>query len=544
MNTDQSLATVLPKQPGKTTKRLHLDGDSALPSVDIMLPCCGEPLDIILDTIRAVCVMDYPQSAFRVLVLDDGNSIELRQAVEELHNTWPNLLYDSRGTKPSQKVYSKAGNLNYAIFEVQGKMSNPPDFIAGFDSDFLPTPNFLRATLPHLLEDQNVGLVGPFQDFYNLPPGDPLAQSLEVYRELVLPNLNERGSSLATGSGYVMRRQLAIDVGGFPTINEVDDMTLSVILTSYGKRVVALYEMLQFGRVPASLEGHVRQRRRWITGGTQMLATPWTAPKDSIPHASRIHLSLIGAMMIWSLLNQSVGCAIIGPALMSGQPLLPGIMPKLQIVLSLITFGFVWLYEWLKSAVTGFRLATFAHMNDLWMCTDRLLTSIRFHLFGSQAGRVLVTGSAQNSWNNPNKIPTRASQLKGDLWDSGVGYNVLFIIAALTGMTYSAMYSIESKSGWQSHAMTTLLCPPAFFMCYITLSCHIIPVLCVIWPPHYPSREAVFETHPSDPRAVFPSERVRQHNVRQKVKPLGIRGHSLLFPVYLTLMATFYFLYL
>ena len=155
-----------------------------------------------------------------------------------------------------------------------------------------------------------------------------------------------------------------------------------------------------------------------------------------------------------------------------------------------------------------------------------------------------MTGSAQNSWNNPNKISNRISQLKSDLLGSGVGFNVLFIIGALAGMIRSAMYSIESESGWQTRVMTTLLCPPAFFMCYITISCHIVPVLCVIWPPHYPSREDTMESHPSDARAVFPSERVRQYNVRQKVEPLGYRGLSLLLPVYISFMAMFYFRYL
>lgn len=340
--------------------------------MDILLPCCGEPLDIILDTIRAVCVLDYPQSAFRVLVLDDGNSLELRQAVEELNHSWPNLLYHNRGTKPSQKVFAKAGNLNYALYEVQGKMSEPPEFIVGFDSDFLPDPSFLRATLPHLLEDHSVGLVGAIQDFYNLPPRDPLSQGLEFFREFIFPRMNELGSSIASGSGFVMRRQLAVEVGGFPTFTEAEDIALSIMVTAYGKRVLALEEMLQFGRVPTSLEGHVRQRRRWSTSLTQFIATLWAPiPKDSVLYALRFRMALFGIMYLFPAFSQTVGCAIITPALMSGQPLVPSFLLRLQMVLSLVTFGLVWLYEWFKAAGTGFRVSTFTHLQDLWRCAGK-----------------------------------------------------------------------------------------------------------------------------------------------------------------------------
>lgn len=361
----------LPRRTGETSKQLHLTKNHALPSVDIMLPCCGEPIEIILDTIRAACVIDYPQTAFRVLILDDGNSPEVRQAVEELQHTWPNLLYYSRGTKPSQKVFAKAGNLNFGLFDVQGGMVKPPEFIAIFDSDFLPAPNFLRATLPHMLGGDNVGIVSSRQDYYNLPPGDPLDQSLVMLFEVILPKMDEMGSSLATTSGCLMRRDLAVQVGGFPTLNEVEDMTLSFILPAYGKRVVYLTEMLQLGRVPSSLEGHVRQSRRWLTGLTEMIATPWAPSAESIPTSLRYSMAYFGIHWVLSPLGQSIGCAIIAPALISRQALVPHHLLQVQIPSSLVAFGLIFLYEWLKAAAMEFRLSAFSCFSDLWLCAGR-----------------------------------------------------------------------------------------------------------------------------------------------------------------------------
>lgn len=74
---DECFAIELPQMTDKPTEELHLCGNSGLPSRDILVPCCGEPLKIILNTMRAVCVIDYPQTAFHVLALDNGNSIKL-----------------------------------------------------------------------------------------------------------------------------------------------------------------------------------------------------------------------------------------------------------------------------------------------------------------------------------------------------------------------------------------------------------------------------------------------------------------------------------
>lgn len=60
-------------------KHLRMQG-SDVPCVDVFLPCYGESLQIISDTINRAIRQDYPADKFRVVILDDGGS----QAVEEL----------------------------------------------------------------------------------------------------------------------------------------------------------------------------------------------------------------------------------------------------------------------------------------------------------------------------------------------------------------------------------------------------------------------------------------------------------------------------
>ena len=54
-----------------------LMGDD-VPNVDVLITCCREDIDVIMDTTRAACALDYPRDRFRVFVCDDGASAEVK----------------------------------------------------------------------------------------------------------------------------------------------------------------------------------------------------------------------------------------------------------------------------------------------------------------------------------------------------------------------------------------------------------------------------------------------------------------------------------
>ena len=159
---------------GGPRRRLRLKGTKGLPRVDVLLPCCGEPVNVIMDTVRAACTLDYPISQFRVLLLDDGGSAVLRETIAQVKTQWPHLSYHSRGRQSGQ-VFAKSGNLNYALTTLQKE--DPPEFCAVLDADSIPKRSFLRATLPHLLQNPDSALVSTRQFFSNLPDGDRLSQA-------------------------------------------------------------------------------------------------------------------------------------------------------------------------------------------------------------------------------------------------------------------------------------------------------------------------------------------------------------------------------
>jgi cellulose synthase/poly-beta-1,6-N-acetylglucosamine synthase-like glycosyltransferase len=326
--------------------------------------------------------MNYPPSRFRILVLDDGTSEALREAVHELHTAkttaptaYPEIQYHRRGTKSDHHVFAKAGNLNHAIFDIQEAQEfSAPEFIVVFDADSIPSPHFLRATLPHLLRHPDLGMVGTLQRFYNLPPGDPLSQALDGYSEIFIPRMNQLGAGFTSGSGILIRRGLLIEVGGFPTISFSEDFTLCFILHGLGRQFIVLAESLQWGLVPTSLEGHVAQRQRWFIGLSQLVGSLKRSPDNTIPPHMRWSAVIQGVICICEVLGPALAFVVMPLALSSGQQLVPGMSSihlKVQVVLAISHVSCTWLHEWLQSLQTGFRVSPFTALFDFWLAPGK-----------------------------------------------------------------------------------------------------------------------------------------------------------------------------
>lgn len=142
--------------------KLRLIGND-VPTVDVFITCCGEDDDLILDTARAACDLDYPQDRFRVLVLDDGKSESLREAVEDMSSNHPNLYYRRRTKYPGIPHHFKAGNLNYGLEQTHKLPGGAYEYMAGLDCDMIPEREWLRAVVPHLVNDERMGLACPPQ---------------------------------------------------------------------------------------------------------------------------------------------------------------------------------------------------------------------------------------------------------------------------------------------------------------------------------------------------------------------------------------------
>jgi cellulose synthase/poly-beta-1,6-N-acetylglucosamine synthase-like glycosyltransferase len=132
--------------------RLRLVGPT-VPHADVIITTCGEEIDVVMDTVRAACDLDYPADRYRVLIADDAANPDLEIQIAALATRTPvTLLYYARPIKGGMK----AGNMNSALNYLHSL--GAADFCTFCDVDMIFEPEFLRATLPLLINDDQVGV--------------------------------------------------------------------------------------------------------------------------------------------------------------------------------------------------------------------------------------------------------------------------------------------------------------------------------------------------------------------------------------------------
>jgi cellulose synthase/poly-beta-1,6-N-acetylglucosamine synthase-like glycosyltransferase len=217
-------------------------------STDIFIPCCGEPLEIIATTLRAV--QQIPYQPLEVYVLDDGGS----QAVATLAHSC-GFHYLSRFQEGLPHQDAKSGNLNFGLSHSKG------DLILVLDADQVPNLDILDR-LAGIFHQPQVGYVQSKQAFF-LPEGDPFYNSDMVFYETIQPHNNHANAVISCGSGVMYRRQALQEMGGFATWNLLEDFTSSYELVSRGWQGVYYPHALSRGLAPTTLVGVYRQRFQW-----------------------------------------------------------------------------------------------------------------------------------------------------------------------------------------------------------------------------------------------------------------------------------------
>jgi cellulose synthase (UDP-forming) len=217
-------------------------------TVDLLIPCCGEPLEVIAATLQAARRMDYPD--LQVYVLDDGGAPAVAALAQGL-----GVHYLSRPNQNQPLTDAKAGNLNFGLARSQGEL------VLVLDADQVPQSD-LAARLAGFFELPRVGFVQSLQAFF-LPEGDPFYNSDRIFYETMQPSNDAANAVISCGSGVIYRRQALMEMGGFAAWNLVEDFTTSYELLSRGWQGLYFPYALSRGLAPATLPGVYRQRFQW-----------------------------------------------------------------------------------------------------------------------------------------------------------------------------------------------------------------------------------------------------------------------------------------
>ncbi|KAJ3337837.1 hypothetical protein HDU93_000456 [Gonapodya sp. JEL0774] len=236
------------------------------PTVDILIPCCTEPVELIKDTVKAALGQDYPRECFMVHICDDGGDDVLREWIQNelIKDRGLNVNYIRRVKIKGVPHHFKAGNMNHALSVTGG------EYVAVLDSDMITSPDFLLTLVPYLYERTDVAFVQSPQAYYNIPAGDPLAHFTTMFYDIIMPWRDGRDSAPCVGTGMIFRRKALEDIGGFSIGTITEDFDTAIACQNRGWKTIYVNKKMQFGLVPDTLDATLKQRERWGVGTLQI----------------------------------------------------------------------------------------------------------------------------------------------------------------------------------------------------------------------------------------------------------------------------------
>jgi cellulose synthase/poly-beta-1,6-N-acetylglucosamine synthase-like glycosyltransferase len=246
----------VPKQPASPLDPLS--------RVTVQLPIFNE-MYVADRLIQAVCQLDYPRHLLEIQVLDDSTD-ETRDIAAQSVERQAERGFDITYLHRTDRRGYKAGALEAGLREANG------EYIAIFDADFIPPPEFLRQTLPHFADDK-VGMVqarwGHLNQDYSLLTKIQ-AILLDAHFVLEHGGRNRAGCFFNFNGTAGIWRRAAIDAaGGWQHDTLTEDLDLSYRAQLAGWRFVFLPDLVAPAEVPVEMNSFKSQQHRWAKGSIQ-----------------------------------------------------------------------------------------------------------------------------------------------------------------------------------------------------------------------------------------------------------------------------------
>jgi cellulose synthase/poly-beta-1,6-N-acetylglucosamine synthase-like glycosyltransferase len=244
------------------------------PFVTVQLPVFNEKY-VIERLIDTVARFDYPKDRFEIHILDDSTdeTVEItRQKVEEYKDKGFQIEQITR----EERQGFKAGALRDAMAYARG------EFIAIFDADFLPRPDFLKRTIP-CFQDEEVGVVQTRWEHINEEYS--LITRLQALQLNVHFTVEQKGRMAGdyllqfNGTAGIWRRAAIEEAGGWEADTLTEDLDLSIRAQLKGWKILFLEEVGSPAELPVEMSSFKSQQFRWMKGGAEtarkMLPSVW-----------------------------------------------------------------------------------------------------------------------------------------------------------------------------------------------------------------------------------------------------------------------------
>lgn len=288
-----------------TSETFDLSNPAEVPFVTIQLPVYNEMyvMERLLDNIAKI---DYPQDKLEIQVLDDSTdeTVESTAAhIKKLQQTGLDIKHITR----TNRVGFKAGALKEGLEVAKG------EFIAIFDSDFLPKPDWLKRTVPHF-KNKDIGVVqtrwGHINRNYSLLT-KVQAFALDAHFTLEQVGRNSKGHFINfNGTAGIWRKDCIIDAGNWEGDTLTEDLDLSYRAQLNNWKFKYLEDVETPAELPVVISAARSQQFRWNKGGAENFRKMmWRVIKNgNISGKTKVHglLHLLNSTMFLSILVVAV----------------------------------------------------------------------------------------------------------------------------------------------------------------------------------------------------------------------------------------------
>jgi cellulose synthase/poly-beta-1,6-N-acetylglucosamine synthase-like glycosyltransferase len=249
---------------GAAMEPLPLLPAETIPRVTVQLPIYNERF-VAGRLLDAAAQLDWPADRLEIQVLDDSTD-DTREIVDERAASWSARGIRMKVLRRANRRGYKAGALAEGLTQCTGK------FVAIFDADFIPSPDFLRRTIPCFSRPE-IGMVQARWGFCNaghswltavqatlLGPHFAIEHQVRCRRGLFF-NFN--------GTAGVWRSAAIESAGGWQADTVTEDLDLSYRAQLAGWRFVYLDGVVVPSELPVTMAGFRSQQQRWAKGSVQ-----------------------------------------------------------------------------------------------------------------------------------------------------------------------------------------------------------------------------------------------------------------------------------
>ncbi len=256
------------------------------PTVTVQLPVYNE-LYVVGRLIDASCKMVYPKEKLEIQVLDDSTD-ETVGVVAGYVERYRKLGFDIHHIRRGNREGFKAGALKAGLAIARG------EYIAIFDADFVPKPDFLLKTVPFFATDPTIGMVQTRWEHLNSDYSlltRTQAMALDGHFVIEQAVRNKVGFFINfNGTAGVWRKECIIDAGNWQADTLTEDLDLSYRAQLKGWKFKYLNNVTSPAELPSEINALKSQQFRWTKGAIEtarkMLPSVW---RSGLPLRVKIH---------------------------------------------------------------------------------------------------------------------------------------------------------------------------------------------------------------------------------------------------------------